>query len=45
MAELFIGMAIGAVIGVICMALFCAASDADDKVQQMAKKTWKRKSE
>ena len=44
MAEFFIGMAIGAVIGVICMTLFCASSDADDKAQQMAEKAWKRKS-
>lgn len=45
MAEIIIGIAIGFVIGAVCMALFCASSDADDKAQQIVKNTRMRKSE
>lgn len=44
MAEFFIGIAVGAVLGVICMALFCAASDADDNARKLGKRVLGRKS-
>ena len=45
MTEFFIGLATGAVLGVIFMALFCAASDADDNARKLGKRALGRKSE
>ncbi len=44
MAEFFIGILVGAVFGIVCMALFCAASNADDSARKINKRALGRKS-